>query len=43
MPLGGTREELHNNRKTVVDMAIRENVLYTSREHIELWDIATGV
>lgn len=43
MPLGGTREELHNNRETVVDMAIRENVRYTSREHIELWDIATGV
>jgi len=43
MPMGGSREELHANRHIVVELAIRENVRYTSREHVELWDILTGV
>ncbi len=43
MPLGGTREGLHRIRETVVEIAIRETVRYSSREHIELWDRKTGV
>jgi len=43
MPLGGTREGLHRIRETVVEIAVRESVRYSSREHIELWDKKTGV
>ncbi len=43
MPLGGTREALHSIRETVVEIAVRETVRYSSREHIELWDKKTGV
>ena len=43
MPLGGCREELYKNREYVVELAIRENVRYSSREHIVLWDKKTGV
>ncbi len=43
MPLGGTREGLHRIRNTVVEIAVRESVRYSSREHIELWDRKTGV
>jgi 7-carboxy-7-deazaguanine synthase len=43
MPLGATREELIRNAPKVVEMAIRENVRYTSREHVMLWDKKTGV
>jgi len=43
MPLGSTREELIKNRELVLEMAIRENVRYSTREHIVLWDRQTGV
>jgi 7-carboxy-7-deazaguanine synthase len=43
MPLGSNREELHRNRELTVEMAIRENVRFCSREQIELWDRKTGV
>jgi 7-carboxy-7-deazaguanine synthase len=43
MPLGSDRIELDNHREMVVEMAIRENVRYCSREHIVLWDRKTGV
>lgn len=43
MPVGGSREELNKNAKTVVDIAIRNNVRYCSREHVQLWDTLTGV
>ena len=43
MPLGATRQELHENREKVVEIAIRESVRYSSREHVELWDKKTGV
>lgn len=43
MPEGMTRKRLELNRQGVVDLAIRENVRYSSREHVELWDRATGV
>lgn len=43
MPLGATREELISNRQKVLDIAIRENVRYTTREHVIIWDKKTGV
>jgi 7-carboxy-7-deazaguanine synthase len=43
MPLGSDQVELQNHRELVVEMAIRENVRYCSREHIVLWNRRTGV
>lgn len=43
MPLGGSRKELHENRENVIKIAVRETVRYSTREHVELWDILTGV
>ncbi len=43
MPLGCTREELIRNREPVLEIAIRENVRYSTREHIVLWNNKTGV
>jgi organic radical activating enzyme len=43
MPRGETIEELQKNREFVVNMAIKHNVKYCSREHVVLWDTATGV
>lgn len=43
MPMGGSRAELEKNREIVVQMAIKNNVRYTSREHVVLWDKMTGV
>ena len=43
MPEGATREQLLKNREKVVEIAIRENVKYCTREHVILWDKATGV
>lgn len=43
MPLGGSRAELEKNREAVVQMAIENNVRYTTREHVVLWDKMTGV
>jgi 7-carboxy-7-deazaguanine synthase len=43
MPVGADRKELEQNRESVVDMAIQNNVRYTTREHIVLWDKKTGV
>jgi organic radical activating enzyme len=37
MPCGSTREELIANQQMTVEMAIKHNVRYTSREHIMLW------
>jgi 7-carboxy-7-deazaguanine synthase len=42
MPLANSREELHQNRHMVVEMAISHNVRYCSREHVALWDVLTG-
>ena len=42
MPLAGDRNELHKNRGMVLEMAIKNNIRYCSREHVELWDIVTG-
>lgn len=43
MPLCSTSEELIKNREPVIEMAVRENVRYSTREHIVLWDSKTGV
>ena len=43
MPEGGNRATLQSNMEKVVELAIRENVIYRSREHIVLWDRNTGV
>lgn len=42
MPLAGKRTELHANRSMVLAMAVKNNVRYCSREHVELWDVLTG-
>lgn len=43
MPLGATRAELFENREKVLDVAVRENVRYSTREHTAIWDKKTGV
>lgn len=43
MPLGATRVELESNREKVLEIAIRENVRFSTREHIIIWDKMTGV
>lgn len=43
MPLGATREELFKNREYVLNMAVRENVRYSTREHVAIWDKKTSV
>ena len=43
MPLGASRSELFANRTLVIAIAVRENVRYSTREHIVLWDKKTGV
>ena len=43
MPRGSCRDEMELNRGKVVEIAIRENVRYSSREHIALWDRRTSV
>jgi len=43
MPKGATREELERNQEFVVNLAIRENVRYSSREQIVLWGQKQGV
>ncbi len=43
MPLGCDRVELNENRNLAVEMAVKENVRYCSREHIVLWNRKTGV
>ncbi|MFW5758823.1 MAG: 4Fe-4S cluster-binding domain-containing protein [Bacteroidota bacterium] len=43
MPLGSDRQELYDNKEMVVEMAIRKNVRYCTREQIELWNKMTGV
>jgi len=42
MPQGKTREELIKNSKMVVELATRENVRYSPREHVMLWDDEIG-
>ena len=43
MPEGATREELQDTRELTVNIAIREGVRFSDRQHIVLWDKKTGV
>ena len=43
MPQGATREELEINRENVIALAIKNNVRYSTREHIVVWDKKTGI
>lgn len=43
MPCGETREQLEKTRLMAVDIAIRENVRYSTRLHVDLYDKKTGI
>ena len=43
MPEGGSREELRKRYDWLVDLCCSENVRFTDRLHITLWDKKTGV
>lgn len=43
MPEGSTREELDKTRELTVNIAIRENVRFSDREHVIIWNKKTGV
>lgn len=43
MPCGENQEELNQTRELTVELAIRENVRFSDREHIVIWDKKTGV
>jgi organic radical activating enzyme len=43
MPQGATKKELEKNKQKVLKIAIRENVRYSTRMHVDLWDKKTGV
>ena len=43
MPEGQSKEEVEKHRETVVKMAVKYNVRYTTREHVIIWDKKTGV
>lgn len=43
MPEGACREELKKTRELTAEIAIREGVRFSDREHIVLWDKKTGV
>lgn len=43
MPQGETRKELEKNKEKVLHIAIRENVRFSTRMHVDLWDKKTGV
>lgn len=43
MPEGATRKEIEFNRQMVVDLAIENNVRFTDRLHISIWDRKVGI
>ena len=43
MPEGATKTEVDANTEMVVQLAIREGVLFRTREHIVLWDKKIGI
>jgi 7-carboxy-7-deazaguanine synthase len=43
MPQGANREELEKNIPIAVEMAIENNVLFTTRQHIVMWNKTVGV
>ena len=43
MPEGDTREKLERHKNLTLEMAIENNVRYSTREHINLWNKKVGV
>lgn len=43
MPCGSNQQELSESREMVADIAIRENVLFSDRLHITLWNLKVSV
>lgn len=43
MPCGANQEELYETRELVVEIAIKNNVRFSDREHINIWNRKTGV
>jgi organic radical activating enzyme len=43
MPEGQTQEELSKTREMAADMAIKQQVRFTDRLHVTIWDRATAV
>jgi organic radical activating enzyme len=43
MPMGETLNELNDNAKEVIEMAIQNNFKYSDRIHIRVWDNKRGV
>lgn len=43
MPMGATRQELELTRELTVNIAIRENVRFSDREHVIIWNKKTGI
>lgn len=43
MPCGDTQEKLNITRPIVADLACRENVRFSDRLHVTIWDKKTGV
>lgn len=43
MPQGDTQEKLNLNRERVADLAIREDVRFSDRLHVTIWNKKTGV
>lgn len=43
MPCGSNQEELSKTREFVANLAVEQNVLYSDRAHITIWDKKTGV
>ena len=43
MPAGENQELLNQNKKTVVELAKKNHLNFTTRLHIEIWNKKTGV
>lgn len=43
MPCGSTRQELNLTQELVVEISVREKVLFSGRDHVTIWDKKTGV
>jgi organic radical activating enzyme len=43
MPEGETKAEIELKRDLVIDIALKNNIRYTTREHVVVWDKTTSV
>ena len=43
MPAGENQKLLNKNKQTIVDLAIKNHLNFTTRLHIDIWDKKTGV